>query len=62
MVVEIDITGSPLDQHVVPIEDVEHRASPECPCLPRVDDGVSAANGGRVWIHKRWLDVEGTQR
>lgn len=47
------------DQHVIPVGDGDHRASPDCPCGPRVDDGVPHKSGARVWIHTRWLDVVG---
>lgn len=48
----------PNDQHVIPVGDGDHRASQDCSCGPRVDDGVPHPSGARVWIHRQWLDVE----
>lgn len=45
------------DQHVIPDKDtLEHEASPQCWCEPRVDDGVPHPSGDRVWIHKTWRE------
>lgn len=42
------VTGD--DIHVVPTSG-EHKASPECWCCPRVEDGQPSAQGGRIWVH-----------